>query len=430
MNPGLPERIYHQISKIDIRNKPQQYCHSVLNVICANLGYRFGSIILVDDEGKGHIFSAYNLPPTYPDEVKQVKVPVLSSPSGEVIDSGRTVVVNEIESDPRLKPWHSLLKKNDIKTVIWIPLTRGDITFGTYNLYHICKKDVTQHEINLLNQLGVLLSIAIISNEYIDEISEKSDKLKREIAVRKKVESELRIAKDNAEAASRAKTEFLSNMSHEIRTPMNAILGFSNILKEEEQDLSRKEALEMIHDAGLNLMGIINDILELANIESGRVEIENIEFSISKVLAELKRSFHEQSVERNLLFTVAVDSSVPNVLVGDRHKISKIVTNIIKNAFKFTSEGQITVECQYDYSEQLATIIVSDTGIGISENKQQIIFEAFIQGDGSTTRQFGGIGLGLTIASKLANLLGGEVTLNSVVGEGSDFYIGLPLKMK
>jgi signal transduction histidine kinase len=429
MNPDRSRTISDQLSRVDLRIEPKKYCHDVLGVICRNLGFHFGSLLLVDKNkrGDGNIFSAYNLPPSYPQQVKILNKPILSSPSGDAIREGKTIVVNDIESDPRLEPWRELLAKFNIKTVIWVPLFEGGKAFGTMILYHNDKRNLTEDEFNLLTQMAALFSLAIISNDYIVEIHEKSEKLEAEIAERKKIEEELIKEKERAEAASRAKTEFLSNMSHEIRTPMNAILGFSNILLEEETDPSRKEALEMVHGAGESLLSIINDILDLSKIEAGRLKPENFKFSLPKLIVELERIFRPQATEKNLQFDFVLDPEVPKTLLGDRYKFNKIIGSILRNAFKFTRRGHVSVQFSYTVAEQNIVTIVSDSGIGIPQEKQELIFEAFKQADGSSTRQFGGTGLGLTIAGKLAALLGGSICLDSEEGAGTTFYIQIPM---
>jgi len=422
-----PRIIAEEISKIDIRLKPKEYSSSALKVICRRLGYHFGSIIVVDEKGKGRIFSAYNLPETYPQMVNRVSAPVLSSPSGIAIREGKSVIINNVFSESRLEPWYDLLKQLDIKTIVWIPLFSKGKAFGTYNLYDHRKREISDREIDILNQLSILFSISIRSNEYIDEIREKTRQLEKEISERKKVELELRVAKDQAEAANRAKNEFLNNMSHEVRTPMNAIIGFSNILLEQEKDPEKKEILEIIQDAGESLLTLINDILDAARIESGRLELESTYFSLSQLLEQIYRMFWERAKQRNLEFTVTTEPSVPPAVYGDVHRIKQVILNLVLNAFKFTHQGSISIDCTYDNENNITSVKISDTGIGITDEKLEIIFDLFSQGDTSVTREYGGIGLGLTIAYKLVDQMGGGISVKSEPGVGSTFTVELPL---
>jgi signal transduction histidine kinase len=404
-------KISEDISKIDIRLEPTHYSHDVLKIICDNLGYHFGSIILVDQAGKASIFSSYNLPEQYPQMVNRASAPILSSPSGIALREGKTVIVNDIITEPRLEPWYDLLGQLRIKTIIWIPLFSKGKAFGTYTLYDHRQRNISTKEISALNQLSVLFSMAIRSNEYIDEIRKKNE--------------ELRMAKEQAEAASRAKTEFLSTISHEIRTPMNAIIGFTHILLEEEDDPDKIEFLELTQKSGHIMMKLIDEILDLAKIEAGKLELEYGHFSFNDLLEEIYRMFIDQAEMKNLQFAVSTASSVPAQVVGDRSRISEILLNIVRNAFKFTKSGSISIDCTYENGE--AVIKVSDTGIGIPKEKLGVIFTAFTQADGSLSRPFGGAGLGLTLACRLTGLMSGKIFVESQEGVGSTFRITIPL---
>lgn len=418
--------ISEEIYSIDIRTKPVLFSREVLRIICDNLGYRFGSIIQVDESGQGSIFSSHNLPPTYPELVSKVTAPVLSSPSGEAVREKTSVVVNNIAADDRLKPWHPLLTQLGIKTIVWIPLVSKGKAFGTYNLYDNREREVDAEELHMLHQLGMLFSMAIQSNEYIDEIREKTIELENEILERKEVEAQLRLAKEQAESANRAKSDFLANVSHEIRTPMNAILGFSHILLEDENDAEKIENLEIILDAGKSLTRLIDDILQLSNLEAGTLGMELIYFSLRDVLQQIYRDLAAKAEEKRIGFTLTVNPGVPEIVLGDPHKINQVTLNIVKNAFKFTREGLISITC--DYREKNAVIRVKDTGIGIPSDKRETIFGAFNQADTSTTRKYEGTGLGLTIAGRLTEKMGGRITMESEEGKGSTFTIQLPLR--
>jgi len=407
----LFRKISREISKIDIRLEPKQYSHDLIKIICDNLGYHFGSILLVDENGKGSIFSSHNLPENYGQMVSKVSAPILSSPSGTAIKEGKTVVINDLMADSRLEPWYDLLGQFNIKTIVWVPLFSKGKAFGTYNLYDHRQREISQQEITLLNQLSVLFSMAIRSNEHIDEIQKKNE--------------ELRIAKEQAEAANRAKNEFLNNISHETRTPMNAIMGFTDILLEGEDDPRKIEFLKLSRDSSRILMKLIDEILDLAKIEAGKLELEYTNFSLEELFEEIHRMFFEEAKKKKLEFNVTTASSVPSVVVGDRSRISEIIINIVRNAFKFTRIGSIAIDCTYD--KGIAFIKVSDTGVGIAKDKLDIIFTAFTQADGSLTRQYGGAGLGLTIASKLTKLMSGKIYVESKDGAGSTFTVELPL---
>ncbi len=422
--PQAPE-IFEGISNIDIRLKPKEYSTEVLKVICQNLGYHFGSIILIDDAGNGSLFTSFNLPDSYPYLVHKVKVPVLSSPSGTAIKTGKIQVVNEIMTDPRLEPWCGLLTALKIETITWVPLFSKGKAFGTYNLYDQRKRDISPEEKNILSHMSMLFSIAIMSNEYIDEIQEKTHKLENEITERQEALRELQLARDAAENAGKAKDEFLTTMSHELRTPMNAIMGFTEILLMEEKKPGTVETLNIIRESGETLLHLINGILDFAEIESGHITLVDTTFSLKDVIKRVFNQYNEKAENKGLLLELKVEPTVPPSVNGDEYRVQQVISNIVDNAVKFTTGGRVRIVCNY-YNDT-AVISVSDTGIGIPPGKQETVFSVFSQADMSATRKHEGIGLGLTIASKLTEKMGGSISLESTPGSGSTFTVKFPL---
>lgn len=424
---ALVNRISAEVAKIDIRLNPKQYTREILKIICNNLGHHFGSVILVDENGEGSLFSSYNLPENYPYLVHKVKVPVLSSPSGAALESRKIVVVNDIMAEPRLEPWRELLTQLDINTIVWVPLFNKGKAFGTYTLYDNRRRGVSRQELAILNQLSGLFSVAIISNEYIDEREQKTRELETEVAERKQVEKELRLAKEAAEAANRAKSEFLTAMSHELRTPMNAIIGFTEIMLQEEGTPERRDTLQLVHESGETLLYLIDSILEFTEIESGRVEFRKEQFSMQKLLDNIYDTFVEKAKRKGLLFNIKKDPAFPSWVVGDERRVEQVISKIVDNAVKFTKKGEVRVECGYDHKRGMVVIRVSDTGIGIPGEKWATIFSLFTQVDMSSTREHGGIGLGLTVAAKLIEQMEGDISFESTPGVGSTFTVELPM---
>ncbi|MCU0289105.1 MAG: GAF domain-containing sensor histidine kinase [Acidobacteria bacterium] len=419
-------QVFEGIAAIDIRLKPKEYSREVLKIICDKLGYHFGSIILVNDGGIGSLFSSYNLPESYPALVHKVDAPVLSSPSGAAIESKKIVVVNDIPAEPRLRPWYDLLNEFNIKTIVWVPLFSRGKAFGTYTLYDDRQRNVSSQEKNILSHLSALFSMAIISNDYIDEIQEKTIKLEKEISEREEIEKQLRIAVGLAETANHAKNDFLTIMSHELRTPMNAIMGFTDIMLYDEPDPEKLSILKIIKESADLLLKLINDILDFAEIESGRIDIKNIDFSMTNLLQGLNKKFIDKANGKNLIFKVIKEPAAPDRVCGDEYRIGQVITNIVDNAVKFTRAGEVMVS--YSYENDMAFIRVSDTGIGIPKDKKEAIFSVFSQADMSASRRYGGIGIGLTIASRLTHVLGGKIICESTPGIGSIFIIQLPLR--
>jgi signal transduction histidine kinase/CheY-like chemotaxis protein len=236
-------------------------------------------------------------------------------------------------------------------------------------------------------------------------------------------EIELKKAKNTAEAANNLKSRFLANMSHEIRTPLNSILGFANLLVEEEKDPEKLEKLKIITNAGRHLLSLVNNILEFSKIEAGKIEIEQYSFSIYKLLENLKKMFILKAKEQHLSWEVHIDPAVPEFIVGDEHRIMQVLVNLTGNAFKFTEFGGVSI--QVSYQKGNLEIRVKDTGIGIPEAKLEAVFSVFEQADTSHARKYGGTGLGLSITRSLLDLMGGTIKAESTK-DGSEFIITMP----
>lgn len=241
----------------------------------------------------------------------------------------------------------------------------------------------------------------------------------------KKNTEELKKAKLIAEEASEAKMKFLANMSHEIRTPLNSIIGFTDLLEENESDEDKKRLLSIVNKAGKHLLAIISDILDFSKIDNEQIVLEKNDFSIRMLIKEVSDMFYLSFKEKNIGFRYEIDTEVPSVIIGDSFRIKQIIINIINNALKFTDSGNVVISVNYD--DGYLSISISDTGRGIEEDKIEEIFDEFKQSDNSTTRLFGGTGLGLAISLKLVKLIGGDIKVSSEVGVGSVFDITLKL---
>ncbi|WP_313172782.1 response regulator [Stenotrophomonas sp.] len=274
-----------------------------------------------------------------------------------------------------------------------------------------------------------------------EELRQKTEVLNEQKDVLQVLQRETEFKAQELARASQYKTDFLANMSHELRTPLNSLLILSKELAENESghlDAEEVEAAAVIHDSGSNLLRLINDILDLSKIEAGKMDVYREEVKVDAITREVTRHFRHMAMENRLEFAIEVDPSMPEALVTDRSKLQQVLNNLLGNAFKFTREGSVTLHMAMADNavltrigaaadEQHVALSVRDTGIGIPEERLDSIFEAFEQVDSSTSRHYGGSGLGLAIARRLAQLLGGQLVVDSEQDKGSSFSLVLPL---
>ena len=356
--------------------------------------------------------------------------------TSEVIRTGRPLLITADEHAKCVEQGESEIVGAPSKIWLGVPLIINHEVIGAMVTQHYTDpRQYTAQDVEIFQSVSEQVAIAISRRNAQAELQKAkadAESANRELlAVNRQLAKAITNANmmtNQAKAATKAKSEFLANMSHEIRTPMNAIMGFTDLISKTELTKKQRDYVEKIHYAGHALLRIINDILDLSKIEAGKLELEQTAFHLQDVMDSLSDMFSNKAAEKGLELIVSIAPEAPAEIVGDPLRLRQILINLTNNAIKFTSKGEVVITTKVLENSDRQVLLefsVSDTGIGIAEGQLSKLFESFIQADGSTTRKYGGTGLGLTISKRLVEMMGGDLQVDSEPGNGSVFYFSI-----
>lgn len=438
----LRQQGLHQLDRAILEaSTPEDVAAKGLAHLTALLSFQYGNARVFDFEAETATVLALQRSEGWRYEPQhQVSLAEFGYQDIETLKAGQVCICRDIGAVADRSPFFEQLHKRGIRSYIRLPLIAEGRLVGSLNLVSANPSHFDHGEVEIARPVADVLAIALQQAFLRQHLVGEAAMLEVRVAERT---AELARMKDRAEAASLAKSQFLANMSHELRTPLNSLLILSQLLADNAQSNLTPEQVgfaRVIHDAGSDLLSLINDILDLSKVESGRAVVRTEEIPIQNLFGYIDRIFRPQVTNKRLRFELTADADVPATVLSDQDHLRPILRNLVANAVKFTLEGSVRLHARratggwsprHPVLSTASTVLafdVMDTGIGIPAEKLPLIFDAFVQAEANPTRRFGGTGLGLHIAQTNAELLGGELKVESASGRGSVFTLFLPLR--
>ena len=402
-------------------DRPEEVFQFALDRVSPLVGASFACVYLIDGASElMRLAAAYNWPQRFAPFLGEMRVRLGFGPSGEAASERRTIEVRDVFADPSLEDWQEVASELGFRSLVALPLQTGSAVLGTVTFYFESASPLGTETRNLLRMVADQMAATAEKARLIDD-------MRRANAALQDSNAELERQYVALLEARRIKDEFLANISHELRTPLTAVIGYISLMQEGLAGPvtgEQQKTLAQVKSASEQLLSLIADMLELTTLKRGGLELTITRFDprdpVNDALAaDLRRRPDVELVVRE-------GGELPTVIASDRRKIEKILVSLLSNAYKFTHAGEVRV-C-IEASDGRIIYTVEDTGIGIPPEAQRFVFDEFRQVDGSATRKYGGSGLGLALARRLARLLGGDILVTSVEGEGSTFRVELPVE--
>jgi signal transduction histidine kinase len=401
-------------------DQPEEVFQFALDRVGPLVGASFACVYLIDGASElMRLAAVHKWPERFAPFLGEMRVRLGFGPSGEAAAERRVIEVPDVMADPSLEDWAEVAGELGFRAIVALPLQTGEGVLGAVAFYFAAAGVINAETRSLLRMVADQMAATAQKARLIED-------LRRANAALIESNAELEQQYDALVEARRVKDEFLANISHELRTPLTAVMGYLALMEEEisgPMNAENRQHLSHMKSSSKHLLDLIGDLLELTTLQRGTHEVSSTMFDVRDPLHEAI------SATRGRAEGVALRVSEPEaatVMVSDKSLIVKLLTALLSNAYKFTSSGEVRVSVAVR-GDRVA-YRVTDTGIGIPEQMQRVVFDEFRQVDGSTTRRYAGSGLGLTLAQRLAQLLGGEIFLESALGEGSTFHVELPLQ--